>query len=674
MAHRKIVYKDYSADFETTVYPEQTSTEVWAAAIVALDAPDDPDFVYVYNSIDKFMEYLDKKLYNEHMRVFFHNEKFDGSFIMNFLLRHSEKYQLWGVDTIEGIELLEGKPWELPEGHYTYSVSEEGLWYHITIKIHGHLLKIVDSLKLLPFSVRTIGKSFGTKHKKLEMEYEGKRHAGGEITKEEETYIKNDVLVVKEALNFMHSQGHDRLTIGGCCLAEFKSEFSDEMWDYYFPNLYDISNYPFSEIPEGYENFGEYIRSSYHGGWCYVVPEKANKYYYTGTTADVNSLYPSMMHSESGNRYPIGLPHYFKGSIPEEALQDDKYYFVRVKTRFKIKTGYLPTIQIKNNPLYPPREWLVTSDYIDKNGKAWGTIQRNGEDMEVIPELVLTMTDWEVLQDHYELEDTEIIDGCWFNTKVGIFDNYINKYAEIKMKSKGAMRTLAKLFLNNLYGKFATNTRNNYKVFYLNEEGALRSYPMEGSGKEPGYIPIGSAITSYARRFTINAAQANYHGVDQPGFIYADTDSIHCDLTPDEIVGAPEDPVKFNHWKYEAQWDFGKFLRAKTYVEHVVGEDRKSVEPYYNLKCAGMPDHPKNLFIKSVTKDYTHLADLDIDEHFFVLQEHTWDDFKPGKFIKDEHGKLQFTGLVVPGVLKAQNIPGGVLLCKGNYYMREKLI
>ena len=57
------------------------------------------------------------------------------------------------------------------------------------------------------------------------------------------------------------------------------------------------------------------------------------------------------------------------------------------------------------------------------------------------------MTDWILFNEHYDLFDLEILDGCYFNTMIGIFDDYINKYMEIKMNSKGAMRTLAKLFL-----------------------------------------------------------------------------------------------------------------------------------------------------------------------------------------------------------------------------------
>ena len=74
----------------------------------------------------------------------------------------------------------------------------------------------------LMLELRDSLKPFGTKHKKLDMEYTGFRYAGCTITDEEKEYIKNDVLVVKEALEIMYQEGHTKLTIGSCCLAEYK--------------------------------------------------------------------------------------------------------------------------------------------------------------------------------------------------------------------------------------------------------------------------------------------------------------------------------------------------------------------------------------------------------------------------------------------------------------------
>ena len=108
----------------------------------------------------------------------------------------------------------------MPNNTFTYSISSMGLWYKIVIKHRDKSIERRDSLKLLPFTVERIGKSFKTKHQKLEMEYTGLRYAGCEIAPEEKKYIANDVLVVEEALDIMFKEGHKKLTIGSCCLAE----------------------------------------------------------------------------------------------------------------------------------------------------------------------------------------------------------------------------------------------------------------------------------------------------------------------------------------------------------------------------------------------------------------------------------------------------------------------
>lgn len=665
-----------ACDFETVVTGDknQNKTEVWSCACVDLSAENTYDNVFVGHSIEDFFEHLYS--HKNKTIAYFHNEKFDGSFIIDYLLKHGYKVSCIEVD---GEKYMTSNQKDMNNDEFTCLISTKGIWYTIKIKHGSRIYEIRDSYKLLPFSLRKIGKDFKTEHQKLEMEYVGKRYAGCPMTQEEIDYQKNDVLVLKEALNIMEEEGHCKLTIGSCCMNEFKKSYDDFSFKDFFPNLY-TEDYELSLLHYGAHNAGEYIRRSYKGGWCYLMPDKANKIFkadkefngktIAGTTCDVNSLYPSMMHSDSGNRYPVGNPHFFKGDLPKFVEEDDSlYYFIRVRTRFYIKPDHLPTIQIKGNPLYPPRKWLTTSDYIDKDGNNWRYLNDDvmGGVREMIPELTLTKTDWILMNEHYDLEDTEILDGCWFYTQIGIFDEYINKYAEIKMNSKGAKRQIAKLFLNNLYGKFATSTDASFKVPYIKDD-VVHFYDEEVEVvKKAGYIPIGSAITSYSRNFTIRAAQANYEN-----FVYSDTDSIHLTCTPDEVKGAPEHPTKFNHWKYEACWDEAIFVRAKTYIEHVNFEDREEVEPYYNVRCAGMPERAKSNFISKLVNE--PLKDEDPEEYgekinvkhlnddeiaFHKLPKFTLADFK--------------INLSVPGSLKPKRVNGGIVLLNGTYVMRPSI-
>ena len=644
-------FRTFVGDFETTVYEGQKHTEVWASAIVELYSED----VKIFKSIDETFEYL--SVMKDNVIVYYHNLKFDGSFWLSYLLvdrNFKQAYNKTG-ERINDVEWQQEK--EMKNNTFKYSISDKGQFYTIIIKVNNKFIEIRDSLKLLPFSVKKIGKSFETKHKKLDMEYTGFRYSGCEITLEEQEYIKNDVLVVKEALEIMYNEGHNKLTIGSCCLEEYKKLIGKDDYTMYFPNLTEIE---LDKDTYGSFNAEEYIRKSYRGGWCYVVKGKENKIYENGVTADVNSLYPSVMSSESGNRYPVGKPYFWKGNyIDEEALKTNRYFFIRIKTRFYIKKNKLPFIQVKGNLLYNGREMLETSDIYDAETDTYckEILDFNGNLVSTRVELTLTMTDYYLMKEHYDLVDFEILDGVWFYTEIGIFDRYIEKYKKIKTVSTGAKRELAKLFLNNLYGKMATSTDSSFKIAYVKEDKSIGFLPVLANDKKPVYIPIGSAITSYARNFTIRTAQKNYYGVDKRGFIYADTDSIHCDLDVSELKDVPVHDSAFCHWKLEALWDKGIFVRAKTYIEHVTHENLKPVEPYNNIKCAGMPQKCKdllNLSLEGYTEEeYEALKDV---EKKFVKTKRTFKDFK--------------RGLIVPSKLRPKRINGGIILCDTTYEMR----
>lgn len=657
-------YRYFMGDFETTVYKGQVNTEVWASALVELFS----DKVTILHSIAETFDYLVSL--NCNVVVYYHNLKFDGAFWLSYLLVDKKFTQAYDKIGDKETDVKWKQQFKMFNNTFKYSISDRGMWYSIIVKVKNHFIEIRDSLKLLPFSVKRIGESFGTKHKKLDMEYTGFRYAGCEITKEEQEYIANDVLVVKEALEIMFKQGHNKLTIGSCCLEEYKKICRSSLeiqLDYaeMFPNLYDFK---IDKQEHKYDNAGDWLRKSYRGGWCYLVKGKENKIKTNGTTADVNSLYPSMMSSKSGNKYPIGLPKFWTGNfIPDQALKENMYYFVRIRTRFYIKGNYLPFIQIKGDLKYKGTESLETSDVYNHENDDYFPyyIDKDGNIQQAKVELTLTMTDYQLIKEHYELVDFEILDGCYFYSMVGIFDEYINKYAKIKKESKGALRELAKLFLNNLYGKMASSTDSSFKIAYVKDDKSIGFMQVVENEKKPGYIAIGSAITSYSRNFTIRAAQKNYYGAEKRGFIYADTDSIHCDLLPQEIKGIEVDDKEFCCWKLESCWDKGIFTRQKTYIEHVTHENLIPLEEskqYNNIKCAGMPKKCKDLFEISMQ------GTADVNENWSDEEKEFLFD-KDNKPIVRDYSDFK-VGLKVPDKLRPIRIRGGVLLVNTTYEMR----
>lgn len=646
----------YACDFETSVYDGQSETEVWAAAYVEVG----DENVTVVNNIDAFFKHFERMRGNK--RLYFHNLKFDGAFILDYyLLRRKFKQGIYRYRNEKGglCERFRDDT-KLQIGEINYSISAMGQWYKICIRTRYGRIEIYDSLKLLPLSVKEIGKAFKTKYQKGEIEYKGERHAGGVITEEEKDYISRDVLVLSEALAMTFDEGHNKMTIGACCMAEYKQGINHnyiypgyEGYKKLMPNIYTIK---IDKELYGAENAGLYVRNAYAGAWCYVPPGKAGKLQRNGKTFDVNSLYPSMMHSESGNKYPVGIPVFWKGEeIPPEAKREDTFYFIRVSMRFRLKSGKLPFLHVRRSYLYDSTENLASSE-----------IEGIG-DFNLI--FTFTEMDWGLVREHYDLYDLEILDGCFFPALVGIFDDYINKYREIKMTSKGGKRLLAKLYLNNLYGKLATSTNSSFKIAYEKTPGVLGFRTIHEQEKIPGYIPCGAAITSYARNFTIRAAQLNYHGDDKDGFCYADTDSVH--MTGSEVEGITEHPTAFCCWKKETEWDFAYFTRQKTYIEHITERDGERVEPYYNITCAGLPVRSKEYMEMSLEaenlKDYNELSEeakQEIKEAKTFLYDHN------GKPIKRNITDFK-KGIQIPGKLLPKRIKGGVVLCDSMFEMRK---
>lgn len=629
---KKIDY--YVADFETTVYKGQIATEVWAAAIVQMHTED----VQIFHSISDFFDYIFS--FKKNMIIYFHNLKFDGEFILFYLLNNLKYGQAFDKHDNDWV-----KTNKMKNNTFKYSISLLGQWYSITVKKYDKIIEFRDSLKLLPFSVKEIGKSFGTIHKKLDMEYEGFRFAGCKITDNEKKYIANDVLVVKEAVEIMFSDGHDKLTIGSCCLEEFKKTYDTITYNNFFP---DLTTFELDQSIHFYKNADKWIRKSYHGGWCYLKKGCENHVYKYGITLDYNSMYPSQMHSKSENWYPIGSPYFWTGEIPQQAKENNHYYFVRFRCSFEIKKGHLPTVQIKDNPLYKPTEWLETSDIFNPNTGEYDRFYlKDNKWCKAVVEMTMTCTDYILFLEHYNVYDLQILDGCWFYTAKGLFDEYINKYKKIKMESKGAKRTESKLFLNNLYGKMASSTDSSFKKAYLNEENIIKYDYIHAENKKAGYIAIGAAITSYARNEIIRTAQKNYKY-----FIYSDTDSMHLCIDISKINGVRLHETDFNAWACETEWDSAIFVRQKTYIERIVIKDGEKLEnPYYSITCAGMPQKCKDLLSFSLAgkkpeeKEFLKLSE---DEKNFLETKRKLTDFK--------------TGLKVPGKLLPKRIQGGIVL------------
>lgn len=509
--------KKYVADFETTTDIEDC--RVWGYGICNIDDISDN---LVGNSIDEFMEWCS----TENKIVYFHNLKFDGEFIISWLFKHSFKYSEEPLDNT-----------------FSTVVSSVGQFYVIEVifaKKHKKYKKVIfyDSLKKLPFSVEKIAEDFNLPFQKLEIDYNLKRSENHKITEDEKEYILNDVRIVGMALKIQFEQGLTKITNGADALSNFKKTISEKAFKI---------NYPVMDLQTDKD-----IRQAYRGGFTYVNPKFQNKDIKKGIVFDVNSLYPSVMYN---CLLPFGKPIFFEGSYREDELYP--LYIQKLKCSFKLKEGYIPTIQIKNNLAFIPNQYIEES--LDETT------------------LVLSSVDLELFFEHYDVCNIEYVNGWKFKGVKGAFNTYIDKWGKIKMENVGAVRQLAKLMLNSLYGKFGTNPDITAKIPYF-EDNIVKWKLGQKKFREPIYIPMAVFITSWARDKTIRTAQKCYDR-----FIYADTDSLH--LVGHEIPKAIEnivDDKKLGYWKLENYFTRGRFIRQKTYIEEINGK--------IHVTCAGMPN------------------------------------------------------------------------------------
>ena len=524
--------KCFSCDFETTTTPEDV--RVWAWGVVDVDTLE----FYHGTDIALFFRFMKK---NKGI-YYFHNLKFDGEFLLSFAMRK--------------LGMRYSK--ERESNTFDCIISAVGQFYEIefTFQVYNswkNSVKVYDSLKKLPFSVKTIAEAFHLPIKKGEIDYRKDRPLGYKPTIEELDYLKNDCEIVARALKIQFDEGLVRMTIGSDALNTFIS--MTKCFEQMFPVL------PL-EIDTD-------IRRALRGGYTYANKVFQGRVIGEGVVYDVNSMYSWAMRE---CLMPYGNPVFFEGKYSSDARYP--LYIQHVFIDVKLKPNHIPTLQVKNNRFYNAREYLeeTTGDV----------------------ELWLTNIDLEMIFKQYDVLNITYINGWKFKGQYGIFNPYIDKYMEIKKREKGAIRQLAKLLLNNLFGKFTSNPNHTGRHPVLDEDEIVRYEMNEEEIGDPIYTAVGIFITSYSRARIENSAQGVYDR-----FLYADTDSIH--LIGRDTPDIPIDDVELGYFKLESTFKRAKYIRAKTYIEEeekripFIYNDTKYVlvRPYLNIKCAGMPQNLK---------------------------------------------------------------------------------
>ena len=643
--------KMYSADTETTtLYNEDGSIKESIVYVWGI--------MDVYNQDDYIRGRTIKELFDtlytlpNNSQVYFHNEAFDGSFIINYilsqdaiqLLDEANYYFNSDLNGLCKIALYDNKYLRLckylnkidKENNavedfimFKPNISDMGQWYRIEliIGVKGEKPKkivLLDSFKILTMSVSDIAKEFlGIKgYKKLEMDYSIERLPTTPLTPDEWKYLKRDIEIVAKALYILKEEwGITKNTTASAALENYKSIMFENYNEEAQVEKEDLfrSLYPILEEEE--HNFAH---RSYKGGMSYVSPNNKNVIIGDGTrevglVIDANSLYPSQMRFK---KLPFGKGEYFKGEYIKD--NDRDLYIQRLRCSFKLKKNCIPTIMLKSKDIRAKYNMcknikLKTNEYLETS---------KGQKVE----LVLTSVDLEIFEKQYEIKDIEYVDGYKYQSVYDAFKDYIDYWIEIKAQAvregNKSKKAVAKLMLNALYGKFGSKVVSKWKFPYL-ANGVVKWKVLKQASQDPIYMPMASFITSYGRQDLVKVItlirKLGYilYGEDYDAFAYCDTDSAHFYLTRENIERIGEiknikdselnelkelkdlidDGTSLGKWKIEEVIYKGVYLRAKTYLEQVIpnseienakkynetiGEDEKPIK-IYATACAGLP-------------------------------------------------------------------------------------
>lgn len=295
------------ADFETTTemdYAEEGCVRVYLWHARSLDDTRE-ELGY---TVEEFIEFCGRK---DVKMVWFHNVKFDGSYILNSALEHG-----WTPSPKQ----VKG------ERTYSHIVTGQGQWMQLVLRFgKKHMCKIQDSAKKFPgFSLEKIAEIYGIPGKTELPLF--RRPVGYVVTDVEIDRVKNDTRILRVAMADLYAQGFTKMTMASDALNNFKEMIGEKEYKKRFPVL-SIG-------------MDEFCRKAYRGGWVYVNPLWSGKDMTNVTVYDVNSMFPAQMRYKM---LPWGRP-YMRDRPAEGEL-----YIVRFKAAFKLKEGRFPMYQRKGS-------------------------------------------------------------------------------------------------------------------------------------------------------------------------------------------------------------------------------------------------------------------------------------------------------------------------------------
>lgn len=546
----------FVADFETcdtdTVVGIDTQTEepikdqrVWLAGFKNLETMESTYFT----SLEDFMEAILGRGENTNTEYAFHNIKFDGSYIVPFLLKG-------------GYIVSQGRP---QPGQFSILVDNRNNWYTMDIQVtKRRKVTLWDSLKLFPTALQYLPTIYGTPTQKIQESqdwYQEQRPVAYQPNARDLLYFENDLQVPAETLNKHIEMFGLRFKKTQASQSFYNFEQSFKAWKWRFPAL---TNEEDSDI-----------RPAYWGGISHVPADKAGIDHWGVGVYDINSSYPD---KAANYKLPYGecVEEYGEGKHPNMS----KFWVAEALVEFELKPNCLPCI---------PRKSISEGEMVeDRNEDIEKWVDSSGG----IVKMSFSNIDYMTIQESYHFK---VWRWCWSRHWAWKVQKEIAKFVNVNNDRKvtysammkvetdrekkieyATIRNRAKIDNNSFYGKFGEEIIKEGKTPYLetNEEGFeevawLVDRREEQSPNKRKYLPVAIAITAWGRHQLVRAT--NILGEH---FLYCDTDSVHYLLEGQyKLDKAAEEghffihPEQLGAWDFEGEYTRGRYLRAKCYME-----------------------------------------------------------------------------------------------------------
>lgn len=520
----------FTADFETSSVPnyeKDGKVHVWLWSLVNIRTKKS----YHGTDIESFLTHIHK------LRVlycYFHNLKFDGSFLSDYLTRNNLEHTM---------------------------LINNGVWYNLTYQE----CEFRDSLKKFKMSVNGLAYDQGITAKKDVRDDSGKFPWDYYIpldyqpTLKEIEYCIHDSMIVANAIEKEWDNGRRKLTTSSEAFEFCKKELGS-MFNTYYPTLSAEDD--------------EFARDAYKGGFCYLNPKYAGVDLQNIYAYDINGLYGWVMDE---CRLPINDPYEGK------PVNANDLYIVHFTCEFAVKEGMLPIVQVKKGVAYAGigNEYLTESLGPTRLAMTCIDYEMFLEHYDVRNDFGYTYMSYKSVYGvlspiiRKNLEDKE------YYSKKATYDSY--------------RRGVAKDNTNMLYGSFGRSRITDTVTPYIDKNNELAFTHEEGE-KDGRYAALAVFVTAYARQKTIKAIQANYDNwiYSDTDSMYLTAPAVGIEFHH-EKSGAWDFETWEDSDK---PFPFGKFLRQKTYClvdeNKVIYKKRNKYGILVTeCKCAGMPDSVK---------------------------------------------------------------------------------